>query len=360
MPVGFSSGTCGGGPRNGIDDVRVVRPVVPQHRPEARHVDRVPAARAARERRRASLGAVDEPELPGPVERPDASGDRRASRAWRRARVSGTETSVARGGSRFRLGARDAPSSCGPRGRAACSSAAVHGPPVDLARTRRSGREDRMTGRAGTVQDTDNTRTRSHNCVRHSRRFPRQFRLLTTPWRLCQGSADFAYALSDRLRSCPDSIARPRPRRIPCPIEGSLTSVRAGGSVTPLTRRKLLVDRRRRSSGRVRPLGRRRLRPRPVAVDLQAAAAGTVTFGSNAADPVPKKALRRRLQGVHGEDRHQGQDVNTVDHNTFQEQINSYLQGQPHDVFTWFAGYRMQFFAAEGPARRRSTTSGRR
>ena len=39
-------------------------------------------------------------------------------------------------------------------------------------------------------------------------------------------------------------------------------------------------------------------------------------------------------------------DVNTVDHNTFQEQINNYLQGTPDDVFTWFAGYRMQFFAA--------------
>ncbi|TQE17324.1 extracellular solute-binding protein, partial [Streptomyces ipomoeae] len=43
-------------------------------------------------------------------------------------------------------------------------------------------------------------------------------------------------------------------------------------------------------------------------------------------------------------------DVNTKDHNTFQEQINSYLQGTPDDVFHWFAGYRMQFFAAKGLA----------
>jgi multiple sugar transport system substrate-binding protein len=42
--------------------------------------------------------------------------------------------------------------------------------------------------------------------------------------------------------------------------------------------------------------------------------------------------------------------TNTVDHNTFQEQINTYLQGRPDDVFTWFAGYRMQFFAAKGLA----------
>ncbi len=42
--------------------------------------------------------------------------------------------------------------------------------------------------------------------------------------------------------------------------------------------------------------------------------------------------------------------MNTKDHNTFQEQINSYLQGTPDDVFTWFAGYRMQFFAGKGLA----------
>ena len=42
--------------------------------------------------------------------------------------------------------------------------------------------------------------------------------------------------------------------------------------------------------------------------------------------------------------------VNTVDHNTFQEQINNYLQGSPDDIFTWFAGYRMRFFAAQGLA----------
>ena len=44
--------------------------------------------------------------------------------------------------------------------------------------------------------------------------------------------------------------------------------------------------------------------------------------------------------------------INDVDHNTFQENINNYLQGNPDDVFTWFAGYRMQFFAERGPDRR--------
>ncbi|WP_406493186.1 ABC transporter substrate-binding protein [Streptomyces sp. NBC_01604] len=75
----------------------------------------------------------------------------------------------------------------------------------------------------------------------------------------------------------------------------------------------------------------------------------TVTLGSKASDAVPKKAFAdvyaayKKKSGI-------TVDVNTKDSNTFQEQINSYLQGTPDDVFTWFAGYRMQFFAAKGLA----------
>ncbi|WP_055525182.1 ABC transporter substrate-binding protein [Streptomyces graminilatus] len=75
----------------------------------------------------------------------------------------------------------------------------------------------------------------------------------------------------------------------------------------------------------------------------------TVTLGSNSSDAVPKKAFAEiyaaftKKSGIKV-------DVNTKDHNTFQEQINSYLQGTPDDVFTWFAGYRMQFFAGKGLA----------
>ncbi|MGY1499117.1 ABC transporter substrate-binding protein [Streptomyces sp. QTS52] len=77
--------------------------------------------------------------------------------------------------------------------------------------------------------------------------------------------------------------------------------------------------------------------------------AKTVTLGSNSSDAVPKKAFAEiyaaftKKTGVKVK-------VNTKDHNTFQEQINSYLQGSPDDVFTWFAGYRMQFFAGKGLA----------
>ncbi|MEU4133828.1 ABC transporter substrate-binding protein [Streptomyces wuyuanensis] len=75
----------------------------------------------------------------------------------------------------------------------------------------------------------------------------------------------------------------------------------------------------------------------------------TVTMGSNASDPVPRKAFAEAF-GAYAKQSAEGRKVkvNTVDHNTFQENINRYLQGQPDDVFMWFAGYRMQFFAKKG------------
>ena len=59
-------------------------------------------------------------------------------------------------------------------------------------------------------------------------------------------------------------------------------------------------------------------------------ATGTVTLGSNQSDAVPKAAV----QAVHGRLRRRPTPgmtvkINTVDHNTFQENINNYLQGTP-------------------------------
>jgi len=78
-------------------------------------------------------------------------------------------------------------------------------------------------------------------------------------------------------------------------------------------------------------------------------ATGTVSVGSNYSDAVPKKAFADVLAAFTTAKKVKTK-VNTVDHNTFQEQINNYLQGSPDDVFTWFAGYRMRFFAAQGLA----------
>ena len=79
------------------------------------------------------------------------------------------------------------------------------------------------------------------------------------------------------------------------------------------------------------------------------AATGTLTFGSNQSDAVPKKAYADSSSTLQRPPTSRSTvKVNTVDHNTFQENINNYLQGKPDDVFTWFAGYRMRFFAAQG------------
>jgi multiple sugar transport system substrate-binding protein len=78
-------------------------------------------------------------------------------------------------------------------------------------------------------------------------------------------------------------------------------------------------------------------------------ASGTVTVGSNASDEIPKNAYQAMYDQFE-KDSGVKAKVNTVDHNTFQEQISNYLQGKPDDVFTWFAGYRMDFFAKQGLA----------
>jgi multiple sugar transport system substrate-binding protein len=69
---------------------------------------------------------------------------------------------------------------------------------------------------------------------------------------------------------------------------------------------------------------------------------GTITFGSNYSDEKPKAALAAAMEAT-------GLDVeiNTVDHNTYQENFNTYIQ-QPDDVVSWFAGYRMRAFATKG------------
>ncbi len=77
-----------------------------------------------------------------------------------------------------------------------------------------------------------------------------------------------------------------------------------------------------------------------------AAAGGAVTLGSNASDAVPKAGVAAMVAAFEKES---GSTVavNTVPHNDFQEKINNYLQGSPDEVFTWFAGYRMRYYAKQ-------------
>ncbi len=67
-----------------------------------------------------------------------------------------------------------------------------------------------------------------------------------------------------------------------------------------------------------------------------------VTYGSNYSDPKDSEAIAAAMKatGVNV-------TINTVDHNTYQENFNTYIQ-QPDDVVSWFAGYRMRAFATKG------------
>jgi len=80
-----------------------------------------------------------------------------------------------------------------------------------------------------------------------------------------------------------------------------------------------------------------------------ASLSGEVTLGSNYSDPVPKKAMQAAADSFTAKTG-VAVKINTVDHGTFQNQISSYLQGTPDDVWTWFSGYRMRFFASQGLA----------
>lgn len=77
-------------------------------------------------------------------------------------------------------------------------------------------------------------------------------------------------------------------------------------------------------------------------------ASDSVTFGMNEAGAIPPAQRLRAMAKAFTEKTGIQVERNEIEHNTFQEQINNYLQGNPDDVFTWFAGYRMQQFAEQG------------
>jgi multiple sugar transport system substrate-binding protein len=79
-------------------------------------------------------------------------------------------------------------------------------------------------------------------------------------------------------------------------------------------------------------------------------ATGAVSYGSNQSDAVPKKSIADMVTAYQQQSGGVTVSVNTIDHNSFQENINNYLQGNPDDVYTWFSGYRMRFFADKGLA----------
>ena len=75
---------------------------------------------------------------------------------------------------------------------------------------------------------------------------------------------------------------------------------------------------------------------------------GSLSIGSNASDPGAKKGVQDVVDAFVSANGGTKVKLNTVDHGTFQNQITSYLQGTPEDVFPWFSGHRMRFFASKG------------
>jgi multiple sugar transport system substrate-binding protein len=80
-----------------------------------------------------------------------------------------------------------------------------------------------------------------------------------------------------------------------------------------------------------------------------ATASKSTSVGSGSSDDVPKRAYQAVFDAF---SKQSGATVkvNTVPHNDFQNNINSYLNGSPDDTFTWFAGYRMRYYAGKGLA----------
>ncbi len=71
-------------------------------------------------------------------------------------------------------------------------------------------------------------------------------------------------------------------------------------------------------------------------------ASGALSIGSNYSNELPQQGLAAAVAAIPNQDIES--TINEVDHNTFQENITTYLQN-PDDVIPWFAGFRMRFFA---------------
>ena len=75
--------------------------------------------------------------------------------------------------------------------------------------------------------------------------------------------------------------------------------------------------------------------------------AGSLSVGSNHSDPGEKtgmEAINAAFTAATGIT----VKMNTVDHGTFQDQLQNYLGGTPDTAYTWFSGFRMKFFASQG------------
>ena len=82
--------------------------------------------------------------------------------------------------------------------------------------------------------------------------------------------------------------------------------------------------------------------------DDSGSSSSSMTLGMNEAGDIPPAQRLRAMAEAFTAKYDIEVERNEVEHNTFQENINTYLQGNPDDVFTWFAGFRMNQFAEQG------------
>ena len=79
----------------------------------------------------------------------------------------------------------------------------------------------------------------------------------------------------------------------------------------------------------------------------ESASSGPIAFGARTVDESPTKQMQALIAAYTAKT---GTEVtyNATESNAFQDNLSQYLQGTPDDCFQWMAGYRMQFFAAQG------------
>ncbi|MEV4757806.1 ABC transporter substrate-binding protein [Micromonospora sp. NPDC049559] len=71
------------------------------------------------------------------------------------------------------------------------------------------------------------------------------------------------------------------------------------------------------------------------------------SLGSGLSDPVPRSAIQAMVD-AYQQKSGATVKVNVMPRAQLVDNISSYLQGSPEDAITWFAGYRMRFYAAKG------------
>ncbi len=80
------------------------------------------------------------------------------------------------------------------------------------------------------------------------------------------------------------------------------------------------------------------------------ATGGKMSLGSYNTDPGSKAGTQAIVDAFKTANGGTNVTLNVVDHGTFQNTITNYLQGTPQDIFTWFSGHRMRFFADRSKA----------